>query len=115
MFHLSSSGLIAHMMRQDIATPPDFPHSYRTILNQIDYILHNSITQPVQISLGRLPTMSSITQKLGEAGRERINTDNYFNTGGTDDVLQEEIIMTTSHQYEEAHNQLMAMRYIKVV
>jgi hypothetical protein len=87
IFCLSNPGIIAHMMQQGRATPPVFPHSYRTILNQIEYIIHNSITQLVQFSLGRLSTMSSITQKL-RAGWDRINTDNYFNTGIMDDVLQ---------------------------
>jgi hypothetical protein len=101
--------MIAHMMRQGRATPPVFQHSYQTILNQSEYIIHNSATRPVQFSLGRLPTMPSFTQKLG-AGWERINSDNYFHEGRTDDVLQKEVIMTTLHLYEEAYIQLMTMR-----
>ncbi len=114
IFRLSSPKMIALMMRQGRATPPVFPCSYRTILNQIEYIIHNSVTRLIQFSLGRLPTMSRITQKQG-AGWDRINTDNYFNVGRMDDVLQKEVMMTTSHQYEEAYIQLMTMRIIKVV
>jgi hypothetical protein len=31
-----------------------------------------------------------------------------------DDVLQKEVMMTKSHQYEEAYIQLMTTRFIKV-
>ena len=79
MFLLSSLGTIAHMMRRRKYTPPDFQHSYRIIYNQSKYIIHNTVTQSVQFSLGSLPTMSSFTQKLG-AGWERINENNHFST-----------------------------------
>ena len=58
--------------------------------------------------------MSSFTQKLG-ARWERINENDYFHEGSKDDMLQKEVMMTTSHQYEEAYIQLMTMRYIKNV
>jgi hypothetical protein len=85
MFHLSSLGMITHMMRQGRATPSNFQHSYRTILNQKKSIIHNIVTQPDQFSLGSLPTMSSFTQKLGH-GCEIINKNNYFNQGKMDEL-----------------------------
>ncbi len=44
-----------------------------------------------------------------------MNTENYFHPGRMDDVLPKEVMMTTSHQYEEAYIQLMTMRTIEVV
>jgi hypothetical protein len=71
MFHLSVQGMIAHIMRQGRSILSVFQHSYRFFCNQ-EYIIHNTMTRPVQFSLGSLPTMSSFTQKLG-AGWEGIN------------------------------------------
>jgi hypothetical protein len=109
MFYLSTEGMIAHMMRQSRSIPSVFQHSYRFFCNQ-EYIIHNTVTRPVQFSLDSLPTMSSFTQKLG-SGWEGINENKYFNT----DELQKDVEMTTSEDYEKAYIQLMTMRLIKVV
>jgi hypothetical protein len=85
IFHLSSPVMIAHMIRQGRATPPDFQHSYQTILNQSKSIIHKTVIEPTQLSHGSLSTMSSFTQKLGP-GWERINKNNYFNQGKMDDL-----------------------------
>jgi hypothetical protein len=61
------------------APDPEFPQSYQTILNKQEFIIHNSVTQPVQYFLSTLPTMSTIYEKLG-AGWDRIEIDNYFTT-----------------------------------
>jgi hypothetical protein len=102
--------MIAHMKRQGRSIPSVFQHSYRIFCNQNKYITHNTVTRPIQFSLGSLPTISSYTQKLG-AGWKGINENKYFNT----DELQKEVEMTTSEDYEKACIQLMTLRLIKVV
>ncbi len=81
------------MNRQVGAPDPVFPQSYRTILNNQEFIIHNSVTQPVWYSLFTIPTMSTIYDKPG-AGWNRINTDdyfkNYFKTNEMGDVVQQE-------------------------
>ncbi len=75
-----------------VAPDPVFPQSYQTILNKQEFIIHNSVTQPVQYSLYTLP-MSTIYEKPG-AGWNRINPDNYFTsylkTNEMGDVVQQE-------------------------
>jgi hypothetical protein len=75
IFLLSSSGIRNHMHRQVGAPDPVFPQSYRTIINNQEFIIHNSVTQPVQYYLSTMPTMSTIYDKPG-AGWNRIDTDN---------------------------------------
>jgi hypothetical protein len=48
IFLLSSSGIRNHMNRQVGAPDPVFPQSYPTILNKQEFIIHNSVTQPIQ-------------------------------------------------------------------
>ena len=78
---------------QVVAPDPVFPQSYQTILNKQEFIIHNSVTQPVQHSLSTILTMSTIYDKPG-AGWNGINTDNnfknYFKMSGTSDVVQQE-------------------------
>jgi hypothetical protein len=94
MFLLSSPGIRNHMNRQVGAPDPEFPQSYRTILNNQKFIIHNSVTRPVQYSLSKLPTMATIYDKLG-AGWNKINLDDYFTiyfkTNEMGDVVQQEI------------------------
>ncbi len=78
---------------QVVAPDPVFPQSYRTILNKQEFIVHNSVTRPVQYSLDTLPTMSTIYDKP-EVGWDRIDPDDYFTsyfkTNEMDDVVQQE-------------------------
>jgi hypothetical protein len=78
---------------QVVAPDHVFPQSYQTILNREEFIIHNSVTQPVQYSLYTLPTMSTIHDKPG-AGWDRINHDNhftsYFKANEMGDVVQQE-------------------------
>jgi hypothetical protein len=81
-------------MNQQVRAPdPVFSQSYQTILNEQEFIIHNSVTQPVQYSLFTMPTMSTIYDKLG-AGWNNIDTDNYFTyyyqTNEMGDVVQQE-------------------------
>jgi hypothetical protein len=93
MFLSSSPGIRNHMNRQAVAPDPEFPQSYQTILNKQEFIIHNSMTQPVQYSLSTLPTMSTIYNKPG-AGWDRINIEDYFTsyvkTNEVGDVVQQE-------------------------
>ncbi len=77
IFLLSSSGIRNHMNQQVRAPDPVFPQSYQTILNKQEFIIHNSVTQPVQYCLYTMLTMSTIYDKPG-AGWIYIDTDNYF-------------------------------------
>jgi hypothetical protein len=47
IFLLSSSGIRNHMNRQVRARDPVFPQSYETMFNEQEFIIHNSMTQPV--------------------------------------------------------------------
>jgi hypothetical protein len=75
------------------APDPVLPQSFQTIHNKQEFIVHNSVTRPVQYSLSTLPTMSTIYDKPG-AGWNIIDTDNYFTnyyqTYEMGDVLQQE-------------------------
>ncbi len=89
------------MNQRVVAPDPEFPQSYQTILNNQEFIIYNSVTQPVQYSLYTLPIMSTIYDKPG-AGWDRINPDNYFTkyfkTTEMGDVVQQENKSTTPQQ-----------------
>jgi hypothetical protein len=110
IFLLSCPGIGNHMNRQFFAPDPGFPQSYRTIINKQEYIIHNSVTRPVQYSLSTMPTMSSIYEKP-RAGWNRIDPDNYFTSyfkmNEMGDVVQQQQKSTTPHQFEEDHINLM--------
>ncbi len=93
MFLSSSPEIKNHMNRQLGAPDPEFPQSYQTILNNQEFIIHNSVTRPVQYSLYKLPTMAIIYDKPG-AGWDKINPDDYFTsyfkTNEMVDVVQQE-------------------------
>jgi hypothetical protein len=93
MFLLSSPGFRNQMNQQVGAPDPEFPQSYPTILNKQEFIIHNSVTRPVQYSLYTLPTMSTIYDKPG-ARWDRINIDDYFTsyvkTNEMGDAVQQE-------------------------
>jgi hypothetical protein len=94
MFLSSSPGIRNHMNQQVVAPDPEFPQSYRTILNKQKFIIHKSVTRLVQYSLSTLPTMSTIYDKPG-ARWDRIDPDDhltsYFKTNEMGDVVQQEI------------------------
>jgi hypothetical protein len=51
IFLLSSPGIRNHMNQQVGAPDPVCPQSYRTILNKQEFIIHNSVTRPVQFNI----------------------------------------------------------------
>jgi hypothetical protein len=98
IFLLGSPGIRNYMNWQMRAPDPVFPQSYRTIIIKQEFIIHNSVTRPVQYSLSTMPTMSTIYDKPG-AGWNRINTDDYFTNdfkmNEKGDVVQQEKKSTT--------------------
>jgi hypothetical protein len=90
-----------------VAPDPVFQQSHQTILNKQEFIIHNSVTRPVQYSLFTLPTMSTIYDKHG-AGWDRIDPDNYFSsyfkTNEMGDVVQEEKIYNTTIIEKRSHH-----------
>jgi hypothetical protein len=76
-----------------VAPDPEFPQSYQTIFNKQEFIIHNSVTRPVQYSLPTLSTMSTIYDKSG-AGWDRIDIEyyftRYFKTNEVGDVVQQQ-------------------------
>ncbi len=93
IFLLVCLGIGKHMNRRVVATEPVFPQSYWTSINKQEFIIHDSVTLPVQNSLSTLPTMSSIYDKPG-VGWNRIDPDNYITnycqTNEMGDVVQQE-------------------------
>jgi hypothetical protein len=59
-------------------TNSDPGFSYETVMNSQSYTIHSGITQPRQFSLGNIPTMSCITDSIGE-GWDKRKTSIYFN------------------------------------
>jgi hypothetical protein len=52
-------------------THSDFGLSYQTVMNNQSYTIHSGITRPRQFSLGNIPTMSGITDSIGEGWDDR--------------------------------------------
>jgi hypothetical protein len=47
-------------------THSDFGLSYQTVMNNQSYTIRSGITRPGQFSLGNIPTISGITDSVGE-------------------------------------------------
>ncbi len=103
----------AFLMKLSNNTYSDFGLSYKTVMINQSYSIHSGITQPPQFSLGNIPTMSGITDSIGEGWDERkitkiFNKRNNFVNG------QEEVPMTTSKHFEQAYIALSTMANIKL-
>jgi hypothetical protein len=84
---------------------------YDTVMNSQSYTIHSGITQPHQFSLGNIPTMSGITDSVGDGWDERkILT--YFNKRNNIANQQEEVPMTTSKQFEQTYIIFSTMKKI---
>jgi hypothetical protein len=94
-------------------THSDFELSYETVMNNQSYTIHSGITQPCQFSLGNIPTMSCITDSIGEGWDERKIT-KIFNIRNNIVNGQEEVPMTTSKHFEHAYIILSTMTKIKL-
>jgi hypothetical protein len=56
----------AFLMKLSNKTHSDFGLSYQTVMNNQSYTICSGIAQPHQFSLGNIPTMSCITDNVGE-------------------------------------------------
>jgi len=86
--------------------------------NQYNATLHNQIIQvgglvarPLQVLLGKLPTMTNIMSKQGQ-GWEDVLTDHYFRSSSKQPF--ENLFMTTSKEFEECFILFSTMTSIKV-
>jgi hypothetical protein len=82
-------------------------------MNNQSYTIHSVTTQPRQFSLGNIPTMSSITDSIGEGWEDRKITI-FFNERNNIVNGQEEVPMTTSKHFEHAYIILSMMTKIKL-
>ncbi len=96
IFLLSYPRIGNRMNQEVVALDPVFPQSYRTIINNQEFIIHNSVTRPVQYTLYTLPIMPTFYDKPG-AGWDRIDPDNYFTsyfkTNEMGDVVQQKKLL----------------------
>ena len=65
MFGLSTGPLVAHMMNRGKFEKTKFSQAYRMDFNNSPKIVGNSVTRPVQVSLGALPSGAAFTEKQG--------------------------------------------------
>ncbi len=61
----------AYLMKLSNNTHSDFGLSYQTVMNNQSYTICSGITRPHQFSLGNIPTMSGITDSIGEGWDDR--------------------------------------------
>jgi hypothetical protein len=92
-------------------TNSDFGLSYQTVMNNQSYTIHSGLTQPRQFSLGNIPTMSSITDNIGEGWDDR-KIAKCFNKRNNIVNGQEEVPMTRSKLFEYAYIILSTMTKI---
>ena len=81
-------------------------------MNGVDDIIIGGgvFSRPLQFSLGKLPTMTSIIEKQG-SGWNNMNDKTFFNH--TEGNQREDVIMSTSKDYEECFIMFSTMTYIK--
>jgi hypothetical protein len=103
----------ACLMKLSNNTNSDSGLSYETVMKNQSHTIRSGITQPCQISLGNIPTMSSITDSVGEGWDERMIS-KFFNERNNIVSQQEEVAMTTSTQFEQAYITLSTMSKIKL-
>jgi hypothetical protein len=94
-------------------TYSDFGLSYQTVMNNQSYTIHSGITRPCQISLGNIPTMSDITDSVGE-GWDNRKIAKFFNKRNNIANGQEEVPMTRSKHFEHAYIILSTMTKTKL-
>jgi len=85
--------------------------------NSNRFIVGNSVTRPVQFSLGALPSGAAFTEKQG-LGWNPTNVAEYFQVSSSDEdngEKRKEQKMISSKQYEAHNIMLWTMRYIKVI
>jgi hypothetical protein len=116
MFGLSNAWLVGHMSRRGKFETTKFSKAFRMDINKSRLIVGNSVTHPVQFSLGALPTEATFTDKHG-FGWNLTNVADYFQVSSWDDDNREQRKqqkMISSKQFEAYHVMLWTMRNIKV-
>jgi hypothetical protein len=88
------------------------PFLFKTRLNGVDDIIIGGgvFSRPLQFPLGKMPTMTSIIEKQG-SGWNNMNDKTFFNH--TEGNQREDVIMSTSKEYEECFIMFSTMNYIK--
>jgi hypothetical protein len=117
LFGVSTQQIVAHMMRRGKFEQSKFSQAYRMDYNSTHIIVGNSVTRPVQFSLGALPSGAAFTDKQGH-GWTSTNIPEYFQVSSSDEDnggKQSEQKMTSSKQFEAYHIMLWTMRCIKVI
>jgi hypothetical protein len=92
-----------HLMKLSNITTSDPEVSYETVMN----------SQPHQLSLRNMPTVSSITDSVDESWDKR-KISRYFNERNNIVNQQEEVPMTASKQFEQAYIIFSTMKIIKL-
>ncbi len=116
MFGVSTRALVAHMMKRGKFETTKFSQAYRVETNSSHLIVGNSVTRPVQYSLGALPSGAAFTEKQGH-GWNQTHVTEYFQVSTTDEdngEIRKEQKMISSKQFEAHHIMLFTMRSIKV-
>ena len=102
-----------YLMKLSNNTHSDFGLSYKTVMNNQNYTIRSGITRPRQFSLGNIPTMSGITDSVGEGWDER-KIQNFFQERNNIVYQQEEVPMITSKHFEQAYITLSMMKKMKL-
>jgi hypothetical protein len=92
----------AYLMKLSNNTNSDYGFSYETVMKSQSNTIHSGITRPCQFSLGNIPTMSGITDSIGE-GWDTRKISRFFNERNNIVNQQDEVPMTTSKLFEEGY------------
>jgi hypothetical protein len=109
-FLLDTNEINKLVSRQADNTAKVFPYQYLTKLNGEDCVISGLAARLLQFPLGKIPTMSSILDKLGNSG-EDINEDEYFKCS---EGQREDVIMSTSKDFKECNIIYSMMKWIRV-
>jgi hypothetical protein len=103
----------AYLMKVSNNNNSDPGFSYVAVMNSQTYIIPSGITRPHQFSLGNIPTMSGITDSIGE-GWDTRKISKYFKKENNIANQQEEVPMTTSKQFDQAYIMFSTMKKMKL-
>ena len=115
LFGVSTGHIVAHMMRRGKFEQTKFSQAYRMDYNRSQFIVGNSVTRPVQLSFGALPSGATFTEKQGH-GWNPTNVAEYFQVCTSDEdngEIRKEHNMISSKQFEAYHVMLWTMRNTK--
>jgi hypothetical protein len=88
------------------------PYQFKTCLNDVDDIIIGGgvVVRPLQFPQGTLPSMTSILEKQG-SGWDNVNEKTFFNQ--SEGNQRQEVVMSTSKEYEECFIMFSTMSYIQ--